>query len=177
MTRKGSQEGAVSFYDLSAVLNSGKELPFTTLKGKKVLLVNTASNCGFTNQYAELQRLYEDCQGALEVIAFPSNNFKEQEKGSDAEIATFCEVNFGVRFPLVKKSDVVKGPGQNRVFEWLTHHELNGWNDQPPTWNFSKYLVDEHGSLTHYFDPAVSPLDPDLLSAISQSGPSLPEKK
>lgn len=149
------------------MLNDGSELSFENLKGKKVLIVNTASNCGYTHQYAELQELYENQKKNLLVLAFPSNDFKEQEKGSDEEIARFCQVNFGVRFPLAKKSVVIKGQGQNKVFEWLTHKELNGWNEQPPSWNFSKYLVNEKGILTHYFDPAVSPSDPEVLKAIN----------
>jgi glutathione peroxidase len=155
------------FYNLSAVLNDGSELGFENLKGKKVLIVNTASNCGYTHQYAELQELHENQKKNLLVLAFPSNDFKEQEKGTDEEIAQFCQLNFGVSFPLAKKSMVVKGENQNKVFEWLTHKELNGWNEQPPFWNFSKYLVNEKGVLTHYFDPAVSPSDPEVLKAIN----------
>jgi glutathione peroxidase len=157
----------VSFYDLSAVLNNGTELAFKSLRGKKVLIVNTASNCGYTNQYTELQELYENHKGKLLVLAFPSNDFREQEKGTDEEIAEFCQLNFGVSFPIVKKSVVAKGRSQNKVFEWLTHKELNGWNEQAPSWNFSKYLVNEQGILTHYFDPAVSPSDSDVLKAIN----------
>ncbi|HTM93983.1 MAG TPA: glutathione peroxidase, partial [Flavisolibacter sp.] len=155
------------FYNLSALLYNGSELPFDHLKGKKVLIVNTASNCGYTNQYTELQELYEKQKEKLLVLAFPSNDFKEQEKGTDEEIAQFCQLNFGVTFPLAKKSVVIKGEGQNKVFEWLTHKELNGWNEQPPSWNFSKYLVNEQGILTHYFDPAVSPCDAEILKAIN----------
>jgi glutathione peroxidase len=155
------------FYNLSAVLNNGSELPFDRLKGKKVLIVNTASNCGYTNQYTELQELYEKQKEKLLVLAFPSNDFKEQEKGTDEEIAQFCQLNFGVTFPLAKKSVVIKSEGQNKVFEWLTHKELNGWNEQPPSWNFSKYLINEQGILTHYFDPAVSPCDAEILKAIN----------
>jgi glutathione peroxidase len=156
-----------SFYDLSVVLNNGSELAFDSLKGKKILIANTASNCGYTNQYIELQELYENHKEKLLVLAFPSNDFREQEKGTDEEIAEFCQLNFGVSFPIVKKSVVAKGRSQNKVFEWLTHKELNGWNEQAPSWNFSKYLVNEQGILTHYFDPAVSPSDSDVLNAIS----------
>lgn len=158
---------SVSFYSLSALLNNGSELPFENLKGNKVLIVNTASNCGYTNQYAELQKLYQDQKEKLVILAFPSNDFKEQEKGSDEEIADFCRINFGISFPLAKKSIVVKSPRQNKVFEWLTHKELNGWNEQQPSWNFSKYLVNENGLLTHYFDPAVSPLNDEVIEAVT----------
>jgi len=164
-TTKGKPTFA--FHQLSATLNNGTVLPFDSLKGKKVLVVNTASNCGYTNQYADLEKLYETNRQNLVVIGFPANDFKEQEKGTDEEIAQFCQVNFGVTFPLVRKSVVVKETGQNEVFQWLTKKERNGWNEQAPTWNFSKYLVNEEGILTHYFEPAVSPMDPEVVKAIS----------
>lgn len=156
----------VSFYNLSVILNNGNEFCFEKLKNKKVLIVNTASNCGYTNQYSELQELYEKHKEKLVILGFPSNDFKEQEKGSDEEIAKFCQVNFGVSFPLAKKSVVVNASQQNPVFEWLTRVELNGWNTQEPSWNFSKYLVNEYGFLTHYFDPAVSPLSHEVIESI-----------
>jgi glutathione peroxidase len=158
---------SIPFYTLSVFLNNGNEFRLENLKGKKVLVVNTASNCGYTNQYSELQELYEKHKDTLIILGFPSNDFKEQEKGSDDEIAKFCLVNFGVSFPLAKKSVVTKTAEQNKVFEWLTHKELNGWNDQQPSWNFSKYLLNENGFLTHYFDPAVSPLSTEVIKAIN----------
>ena len=168
--RKLSQEKSVHsiqpFYSLKAQLINGKEFSFEELRGKKVLLVNTASNCGYTNQYAELQKLYQRSNEDLQIIAFPSNDFKEQEKGSDEEIEKFCSTNFGISFLLAKKSQVIKGSGQNIVFEWLTNKTLNGWNDQQPSWNFAKYLVDEEGNLTYYFDPAVSPLSEEVIRAV-----------
>ena len=97
---------------------------------------------------------------------FIANDFKEQEKGSDTEIAQFCKLNYGVTFPLVKKSTVIKGPDQHPVFRWLSHKELNGWCNQQPEWNFSKYLVNEEGVLTNYFAASVSPLDPEVMKAI-----------
>ena len=158
-----------SFYDLKVQLNNGNYFNFDVLKGKKVLLVNTASNCGYTNQYAELQKLYEKKKGALEIIAFPANDFKEQEKGTDAEIAQFCQLNFGISFPLAKKVTVVKSASQHPVFQWLTQKNKNGWNEKEPNWNFSKYLVNETGALTHFFDPSVSPLSKEVMSAIDQT--------
>jgi glutathione peroxidase len=159
---------AVSFYSLKAVANNGAVLDFTSLKGKKVLLVNTASDCGYTNQYDDLQKLHQQYQAKLVIIGFPANDFKEQEKGSDEEIAQFCKVNFGVTFPLMKKSTVVKTSGQHPVFEWLSDSAKNGWNNQAPKWNFSKYLVSENGILLHYFDPAISPLSNPVTDAINQ---------
>jgi glutathione peroxidase len=158
---------AESFYSLSTQLNNGTELKFDSLRGRKVLLVNTASNCGYTNQYDDLQKLFEQHQDNLMVIGFPANDFKEQEKGNDEEIAQFCKINFGVTFPLAKKDTVKKGNHQQKVFRWLTDKSKNGWNSKQPSWNFSKYLVDEQGVLTHYFDAAISPLGEEVLNAIN----------
>jgi glutathione peroxidase len=157
----------VPFHQLSAILNDDTLFPFENLKGRKVLVVNTASNCGYTNQYADLQELYEKHKEELMILAFPSNDFKKQEKGSDEEIAQFCQLNFGVSFPIARKAIVLKNSGQNIVFQWLTRKEQNGWNEQPPIWNFSKYLIDEEGMLINYFAPAVSPLDPEVIKAIN----------
>jgi glutathione peroxidase len=158
----------VDFYTLADTLNNGTRFDFASLKGKKVLLVNTASDCGYTNQYDELQKLYETYKDSLVVIGFPANDFKEQEKGSDEDIAQFCRLNYGVTFPLMKKSSVIKVADQNAVFGWLTDAVKNGWNDKQPTWNFSKYLVNENGVLVNYFDPSVSPLSPELVAAVKK---------
>ena len=143
-------------------------LSFDTLKGKKLLLVNTASDCGYTNQYDDLQKLSQEYQDTLTVIAFPANDFKEQEKGSDEDIGNFCRINFGVTFPIALKGPVVKGDSQQMVFRWLTDKTKNGWNSKPPSWNFSKYLVSEEGVLMYYFDAAVSPLSEEVKRAIEQ---------
>ncbi|MEP7279088.1 MAG: glutathione peroxidase [Bacteroidota bacterium] len=156
----------VSFYSLKAVLNNGAVLDMASLKGKKVLLVNTASDCGYTGQYDQLQQLYSRFGTRLVVLGFPANDFKEQEKGTDEAIALFCKKNYGVDFPLLQKSIVLKRTGQNSVFKWLTEPAQNGWNKQAPTWNFSKYLVNETGMLTHYFGPAIEPTDETILEAI-----------
>jgi glutathione peroxidase len=158
----------VPFHSLSVLLNNGRVLTFEELKGRKVLLVNTASDCGYTRQYTELQQLQEIYKEKLAIIGFPANDFKQQEKGSDAEIAQFCQANYHIDFPLAKKSSVVKGAQQNDVYQWLTHSTQNGWNDQEPSWNFSKYLVNEEGTLTHYYDPSVSPLSEEVIRAIHQ---------
>jgi len=162
------KEPPVSFYSLSVQLNDGSELPFASLKGKKVLLVNTASDCGYTDQYADLQRLYENEKDHLVIIGFPANDFKEQEKGSDAEIASFCKLNYGVSFPLAKKTTVIQSPLQHPVYAWLTDSSKNGWNSKFPTWNFSKYLVDEQGRLVNYFDPSLSPTGSAIKEAIAK---------
>ena len=156
-----------SFYRLHVILNDGRVLQLSALRGKKVLLVNTASDCGYTSQYKDLQQLYEQYKDRLEVIGFPANDFKEQEKGTDEEIAAFCKSNYGVSFPLAKKTAVI-GPGKNDVFRWLADKDRNGWNDQEPTWNFSKYLVSEEGVLLQYFDPGISPVSEEVIQMVTK---------
>jgi glutathione peroxidase len=156
----------VSFYSLKGILNNGDSFDFANLKGKKVMLVNTASDCGYTEQYEALQKIYIENNEKLVVIGFPANDFKEQEKGTDEEIAQFCKLNFGVTFPLMKKSVVKKGTEQNEVFKWLTDSAKNGWNNKPPSWNFAKYIVNEEGVLTNYFGSSVSPAGKDVKKAI-----------
>jgi glutathione peroxidase len=156
-------KAATSFYDLTSVTVNGEKIMFDNFRGKKVLIVNTASDCGYTQQYYELQELFKRFKEKLIVLAFPSNDFKEQEKGTDEEIEQFCKINFGVDFPIIKKSTVVKGEKQNAVFEWLSNERKNGWNNKAPEWNFSKYLINEEGMLTAYYSPAVSPLSKDVI--------------
>ena len=146
-----------SLYDLSVVLNNGDSVPLSMYNGEKILIVNTASDCGYTDQYDDLQKLYEANKERLVIIGFPANDFKEQEKGTDEEIAQFCRLNYGVTFPLAKKSTVKAGPSQNPVFQWLTDKNKNGWTSKKPSWNFSKYLINEDGVLVNYFDPTISP--------------------
>lgn len=155
-----------SFYKLKALLNNSKELPFSDFKGKQVILVNTASNCGYTGQYTELQVLHERFGDTLRIIAFPANDFAEQEKSNDSEIAQFCQLNYGVTFPVAIKGVVLSNAGQQEVFKWLTDKNMNGWNDHAPDWNFGKYIIDENGILTHYFGPSVSPLEDVFLNAL-----------
>lgn len=156
----------ISFYSLSATLNGDTEINFADLKGKKVLIVNTASYCGYTAQFAELKWLWDNYSERLQIIAFPSNDFMDQEKGSDDEIGAFCKSVYRVNFPLVKKSSVLKGAGQHKVFAWLSHKEQNGWNEKPPGWNFTKYLINERGILTHIFEAGVSPVSKKVIDAI-----------
>jgi glutathione peroxidase len=157
---------AKSIYKIPILLNNGSVLQWEDLKGKKLLLVNTASDCGYTAQYKELQQLQDEYTNHLLIIAFPSNDFKEQEKGNDETILKFCQVNFGVNFPLTKKCRVLKDAGQHPVYQWLTNKNRNGWNEQEPKWNFCKYLINEEGILTHYFDAAISPLSDEMKEAI-----------
>ncbi len=157
----------LSFYSLQDTLIDGTVLNFETLKGKKIMLVNTASDCGYTSQYNDLQKLYDANKEKLVVIGFPANDFKQQEKADNQAIATFCKKNFGVSFLLMQKSSVIKSAHQNKIFDWLTHANLNGWNDEQPSWNFCKYIVDEKGMLTHYFRSTISPLGKEITAAIN----------
>ncbi|MEY2901337.1 MAG: hypothetical protein RLY89_443 [Bacteroidota bacterium] len=157
---------AVSMYDLELELNNGTKVRMDQFKGKKILLVNTASDCGYTGQYEALEQLHKQYGSKLVVIGFPANDFKDQEKKDDAAIAEFCKINYGVSFLLAKKSSVIKGAEQNPLFAWLSHAEQNGWCNQQPVWNFSKYLVNETGVLTHFFAQTVSPLNAALTDQI-----------
>ncbi|WP_298296331.1 glutathione peroxidase [Hydrotalea sp.] len=157
-----------NFYALHAQTTDGTVVDFSILKGKKVLIVNTASFCGFTAQYAELEQLYEQYRDKLVILGFPSNGFKGQEPDTNNEIAQFCTLHYGVQFPLIQKSVVIKSTQQHPVFQWLSDAHKNGWNNQAPVWNFNKYIVNEKGVLMHYFSSFVSPLSPKLLAAIEQ---------
>ena len=148
-----------SFYKLNFTLNTGENIFMQQYAGKKILIVNTASDCGYTAQYAELQQLQDQQAETLVVIGFPANDFKHQEQKGDTEIAEFCKVNYGIHFPLAKKSSVIKGDDQHKVFHWLSNANENGWCNQQPVWNFSKYLINEKGVLANFFAPYVNPLD------------------
>ncbi len=145
---------------------SGKTFPLHQLQSRKTLVVNTASNCGFTGQLGELEELYGKYKDRLNIIAIPSNDFKEQEKLEGEAIGEFCKRNYGVSFPILEKSVVIKSGDQSALYRWLSDPSQNGWNSRAPEWNFSKYLIDEKGELEAYFPPAISPLDEKLLSLI-----------
>jgi glutathione peroxidase len=158
-------EPPASFYSLKFTATDGKEISFEQFKGKKVLLVNVASFCGYTSQYDGLENLYQEHNGKLAILGFPANDFGEQEPGKDEEIASFCRRDYGVTFPIFKKSSVLK-PDQNPVYDWLSNKKLNGWNDQAPTWNFCKYIVNEKGILTDFFAAAIAPDSKEIKKAI-----------
>ncbi|MDF2438189.1 MAG: glutathione peroxidase [Bacteroidota bacterium] len=154
-----------SIYNIKVNGIDGNEIDLSLFKGKKLLIVNTASECGYTPQFTELQYLHETHGNKITVLGFPSNNFGGQEPGANSEIGAFCQKNYGVTFQLFEKSDVV-GKNQNPVYHWLTHKEQNGWNDEKPNWNFCKYLVNEKGELTKFYTSAVSPLSEELLAQL-----------
>jgi glutathione peroxidase len=157
-----------SVFEIPFELNNGDTVSLQAWKGKKIIVVNTASDCGYTGQYEELQALYKNGKGEIMIIGFPANDFKKQEKGSNEEIAAFCKKNYGVEFPIAMKTSVIKGKEQHPLFSWLSDPEKNGWNKEAPGWNFSKYVIDEEGNLSGYFDPGVSPLGKEISEALKK---------
>ncbi len=155
-----------SFYDLKAIGINGEEILMSDYQGKKILIVNVASKCGYTPQYESLQKLYEKNQDSLYILAFPSNDFLKQEPGTNEEIKTFCKVNFGVQFDIFEKISV-KGNDIHPIYNWLSSKSLNGWNSKSPVWNFSKYLIDENGSLIGVWGPSIDPQSNEIKSRLS----------
>jgi glutathione peroxidase len=161
-----NEDPTTDFFNLKITLNSGAELSLDSCKGKKILIVNTASDCGFTGQYNQLEKLYQKNKNRLIIIGFPTNEFGNQEKGNDESIASFCKINYGVSFPLAIKGEVLKNGSQQEIYKWLTDSKLNGWNNQVPTWNFCKYLIDENGVLVDFFNSSIDPLGREVEEAL-----------
>jgi len=156
-----------NFHQFKAKKLDGTELDFSTLKGKKVLVVNVASKCGLTPQYEGLQKLYDRYGGdKFEIMAFPANDFMGQEPGSNEEIAQFCQKNYGVTFTMMEKISV-KGKDQSPVYRWLTSKEENGVMDAKVSWNFEKFLIDENGNLVKNLEPKTDPLDEEIVNWVS----------
>ncbi len=146
-----------SFYEFDVTDIDGNPFSFNQLKGKKVMIVNVASKCGFTPQYEQLEALYQKYKDQnFVIIGFPANNFKEQEPGSSEEIKSFCTLTYGVTFPMMDKISV-KGDDMAPLYQWLTDKDLNGKSNSSVKWNFQKYLIDENGILVDVVNPWVSP--------------------
>lgn len=143
----------------------GGTIDFAAFKGKMILIVNTASQCGYTPQYAELQQLYEKYKDKLVVVGFPANNFGGQEPGTNAEIKNFCQKNYGVTFPMAAKVSV-KGDDIAPIFKWLTNKSENGVMDATIRWNFNKFLLNEKGELVAYFPSSTKPLSSDITAKL-----------
>jgi len=157
---------ASDFYSLKLTSLEPKDtLHFSSLKGKKVLIVNTASECGYTPQYEELEKLKQTMKDSLVIIGCPCNQFGGQEPGSAEQIQSFCQKNYGVSFFLSEKLDV-KGDKQHSVYQWLTQKSRNGALDASVNWNFNKFLIDGNGKLQGYFPSKVGPMSAELLAAI-----------
>ena len=168
LENKESAKPSISIYSLTTKAIDGTDFSFASLKGKKILIVNTASDCGFTGQYEALEKLSQQYKNNLVVVGFPANDFKDQEKLDNKNIATFCQKNYGVTFPLMEKSIVLKKNHQNEIYKWLTDMTINGWCNQEPAWNFCKYLIDENGVLVNYFPMSIDPLAPEVIAAIEK---------
>jgi len=147
-----------TIYDFKVESLDGKEINFADFKGKKILIVNTASECGFTPQYADLEKLYEEYKDKLVIVGFPANNFGGQEPGTNTEIGAFCQKNYGVTFPLAAKVSV-KGDDTAPIFKYLTEKDLNGLKNTTILWNFTKFLIDENGKLVDTFVSTTKPTD------------------
>jgi len=155
-----------TFYDYSAKTISGDTIDMAEYKGKKVLIVNVASKCGYTYQYEELQKLHSEYSDKLVVLGFPSNDFLFQEPGSNESIKKFCSTNYGITFPMFEKIVVKKNENQHPIYSWLSHFDLNNLHDKAPSWNFCKYLINEKGDLVKYFSSKVNPLDDEIINLI-----------
>ncbi|HQV36454.1 MAG TPA: glutathione peroxidase [Flavobacterium sp.] len=141
----------------------GKEFDFATLKGKKIMVVNTASKCGLTPQYKDLQALYVEYKDkGLVIVGFPANDFMKQEPGTNEEIGAFCQKNYGVTFPMMSKI-TVKGKEMHPIYQFLTQKAKNGLEDSEVEWNFQKYLLNENGELEKVISPRTNPNDKEIL--------------
>lgn len=160
-----AQEHKGSLYNFTLDDLEGNPVKLAEYKGKPVVLINVASKCGFTKQYADWQKFHEEYGDKVTVLGFPANNFGSQEPGSNEEIAEFCQKNYGVSFKMFSKIDV-KGEDKAPLYKWLSEKALNGWNDKEPTWNFCKYVVDKNGDLTHFFESKITPDNEEFRKAV-----------
>jgi glutathione peroxidase len=159
---------SASIYQFKVKDINGNTFDFASLKGKKIMVVNTASKCGLTPQYEQLEALYTKYKSKnFVIIGFPANDFMSQEPGSDKEIAQFCQMNYGVSFPMMSKISV-KGKDMDPVYHFLTEKAKNGKEDSKVEWNFQKYLIDENGHLSKVISPRVLPNDPSIIAWIEQ---------
>jgi glutathione peroxidase len=166
--KAASEKTKKTFHDFSAKAITGEEVNMKDFKGKKVLLVNTASKCGLTPQYEGLERLYKKYGGEkFIIIGFPANDFMGQEPGTNEDIAEFCQKNYGVTFLMMAKISV-KGDEIHPIFEWLTNKEKNGVSDEKVSWNFQKFLIDENGNLVKSVSPKVKPESEEIISWIEE---------
>ncbi len=155
-----------SIYMFNCKTIDGKDFSFASLKGKKLLIVNTASECGYTPQYKDLEILYEKYKSKnFIIIGFPCNDFGQQEPGSANEIKTFCTKNYGVTFPIMEKTSILNSP----IYKWLTSKSENGMLDAKVNWNFNKFLIDEKGHLVKHLASAVTPMDSEIINWIEKN--------
>lgn len=158
-------DSSFSIHQFKVAALDGSTIDFADFKGKKILVVNTASECGYTPQYAALEELYKKYKDKLVVVGFPANNFGGQEPGSDVEIKTFCQKNYGVTFPMASKIST-SGEDAAPIYQWLTQKKLNKVLDAEVKWNFNKFLIDENGTLISYYPSGISPLSEQITSKL-----------
>jgi glutathione peroxidase len=159
-------ENKTSLHEFSVEDINGNRFDFSELKGKKVMVVNTASKCGLTYQYEILEKLYNEYKSDdFVIVGFPSNNFLWQEPGSNEDIAKFCLENYGVSFPMMEKISV-RGSAMHPLYKFLTEKDRNGYKDSSVKWNFQKYLVNENGFLDKVISPRTAPNDPEIIAWI-----------
>ncbi len=164
MNNSAAQNSGQSFFDLKARTIDGKDFSFSTLKGKRVLIVNVASECGFTPQYKKLQTLFDQYKDKnFVILGFPCNDFGGQEPGSAKDIKSFCEKNYGVTFQMMEKVSI-KGPNPHPVYKWLTQKELNGKSNASVRWNFHKFLIDENGNWVSDYGSMTDPLNDKIVA-------------
>lgn len=160
----GTLTAQENFYDFVVKDIKGDDFKLADLKGKKVMVVNTASKCGLTTQYENLEALYKKYGGEdFVIVGFPANNFMSQEPGTNDEIASFCSINYGVTFPMMSKISV-KGKDMHPLYQWLTEKDKNGFEDSSISWNFQKYLIDEDGNLVKVVSPRTDPMDDEIIA-------------
>ncbi len=164
-TSTATQKTSIHQFQIKA-LDSEKTIDFSEFAGKKILVVNVASKCGFTNQYEELEQLYQTYKDKLVVVGFPCNQFLNQEPGSERDIATFCSTTYGVTFPMTTKVEV-KGNDAHAIYQWLTRKKLNGKDDYKISWNFNKFLLDEEGKLLDHFGTRTRPMNEEITSLLN----------
>ena len=163
ITMAFTSSGTKTLHDFKAKTLEGTDFNFADLKGKKVLIVNTASECGYTPQYKDLEALYEKYSSKnFVIISFPCNDFGGQEPGNSSDIKSFCSKNFGVTFQMMEKVSIATSP----IYKWLTSKTENGVLDATVKWNFNKFLVDEKGHLVKYLDSKVKPMDAEITNWI-----------
>lgn len=156
-----------SFYDFKMRSLEGVEVDFSQYKGKKIVVMNVASECGYTPQYAKWEAFYESNKDKVVVLGFPCNQFGGQESGTHEEIKSFCQKNYGVTFPIFEKIDV-RGNNKAPLYVWLTTKSENGWCDKTPGWNFCKYLISEKGELMDFFASGIEPENPEFQKAFNR---------
>ena len=154
-----------SIHDFKVESLDGGAIDFSKFKGKKILVVNTASKCGYTPQYKDLEALYQKYKDKLVIVGFPANNFGQQEPGTNTEIKEFCTKNYGVSFPMAAKISVI-GEDMAPIYKWLCNKSMNGVLDAEVKWNFGKFLLDEKGNLTNYFSSDVEPMSEQITGKL-----------